>query len=84
VSIALATKGRLWPSGGTRVIREQFVDIEVTITDPLEITMELQPVTTVTVELADSLVTVEIELVDSVTGVVIDDSDISGSTEGCF
>lgn len=84
MSIALATKGRLWPSGGTRVIREQFVDIEVTITDPLEITMELQPVTTIEIELSESSVAVEIELIDSVTGAVIDTPDISGSTEGCF
>ena len=84
MSIALATKGRLWPSGGTRVIREQFVDIEVTITDPLEIELEMQPVTEIEVEVSSDSMTVEIELIDSVTGATIDADDVSGSTEGCY
>ena len=84
MSIALATRGRLWPSGGTRVIREQFVNIEVEIDDPLEISLEMQSVTEIEIEVTTDSMAVEIELVDSVTGEVIDPGTITGNTEGCY
>lgn len=84
MSIALATKGRLWPVGGGIVIHEQFVDIESNITDPWSVTMEMEEVQEVTVQVADNAtITAQVEVLESVTGEPEIEADVSGDIEGC-
>jgi hypothetical protein len=84
VSIALATKGRLWPVGGGIVIHEQFVDIQSTITDPWAVTMEMEEVQEITVQVADSPeITASVEVLESVTGEPQIEADVSGDIEEC-
>lgn len=83
MSIALATKGRLYPARGRLVIREQFSDISVNIEDPILITMEMVDVSTIEAVVSSEGLSVEIQLMDSVTGDIIE-TDIAGETEGCW
>jgi hypothetical protein len=82
MSISLATKGRLWPTGGTLVIREQFVDIVATITDPLEVTLVMEEVVNISavVETSGISATVEVtEVAGEVDGVV----EVDGTIKEC-
>jgi len=58
MSIALATKGRLWPVGGGIVIREQFSDIRVELQEPLAIESALQDVQEIRLDVVESDVVV--------------------------
>lgn len=83
MSIALATKGRLWPSGGTVVVREHYVDLLSTIVDPIDVTVAMEDVSEVSVTLETVDVSATVEVVDTVTGSTVV-GDLTGSTEGCF
>lgn len=84
MSISMVTRGRLWPTGGTRVIHEYFVDINAQIDDPLNITLEMHDVTEISVAVSLDEISAQVEAVDPVTGTIVDPDDVSGNTEGCF
>lgn len=71
MSIALATKGRLWPV--SVVIREQFHDIAVDVVDPVVLAVVIEDESLVSNLVVDDTV-VEVMTIDTISGVVVDDN----------
>lgn len=84
MGISIATKGMLWPKHNALIIREQYTSITATITDPVEITMEMEEIASVTseVEISPEL-TVTVTVEDTITDEIVAETDVSGNLEDC-
>jgi len=80
MSISLVSDGMLWPKAYTRFIKEQFVDIDATITDPWCVASAIDEVVEVSavVNMESDCAVVEVESVGEVTGCDVDTDDIDG------
>lgn len=75
MSIALATKGRLWPSPGN-VIRERIMDLRAEVEDPLVVDGSIET-SSISGEVVVNEICASVVVVDSLTGEIVS-SDIDG------
>lgn len=80
MSIALATKGRLWPNPGM-VIHDHVMDIHGEIDDPLKMngTIEMQAISG---EVSVQVVSATIVVVDDLTGEIVSPG-VDGTINNC-
>jgi len=69
MSISLATRGRLWMR--STIIREAIVDIESVVTDPLEVSVEMEEVMDVSANIEVQGIESSVVVLDSITGEVV-------------
>lgn len=83
MSIALVTKGRLWPAGDCRTIREQFTDIHAVITDPYAVRAIVDDVTKVSFSVSTDAISVRVKVEDEVTIEVLDETVVKSDIGEC-
>lgn len=84
MSIAMVTKGRLWPIGSCKAIREQFTDIHAVIQDPYEVTSVVEDeVAEVSFSIEMDAISVKIEVEDDQTVTVTNVIDVSSDIKDC-
>ncbi len=78
MSISLATMGRLWPRAN--IIREQYVNLIVSVSDPTEVILEMvdSNVAEVCVVVSDNVISSSVEEIDTTVEASVDTDDIEG------
>lgn len=80
MSIALATKGRLWPIGGL-IIREQITDIRLSISDPMRVIASLNDTDRVSLVMRSDEIKATVTT-DEDKEVVVSDPEMIKNTKG--
>jgi molybdopterin-binding protein len=82
MSIAIATKGRLWPIGGL-VIREQFTEINLEIGDPQAVSSVVSDTSEVRLEMMSDDITAVVTTSEETESVVDDPESVTGVKGEC-